>query len=101
MGNTAILLKSLVMMYSVQMERSILRCRTFWKMQIRNIQGFDATRLQRLKPELVVVGNAISRGNNELEWLLDTRAYPIFHYLNYSMISYLRKRYGHYYRYAW
>ena len=40
-------------------------------------QGFDATRLQRLKPELVVVGNAISRGNDELEWLLDTRAYPL------------------------
>ena len=40
-------------------------------------QGFDATRLQRLKPELVVVGNAISRGNDELEWLLDTRACPM------------------------
>lgn len=40
-------------------------------------QGFDAIRLQGLKPELVVVGNAISRGNDELEWLLDTRAYPL------------------------
>lgn len=40
-------------------------------------QGFDATRLKRLKPELVVVGNAISRGNDELEWLLDTRACPM------------------------
>ena len=37
-------------------------------------QGFDAKRLQQLNPDLVVVGNAISRGNDELEWLLDSRA---------------------------
>ncbi|MGB0374802.1 MAG: UDP-N-acetylmuramate--L-alanine ligase [Opitutales bacterium] len=37
-------------------------------------QGFDANRLQQLNPDLVVVGNAISRGNDELEWLLDSRA---------------------------
>lgn len=36
-------------------------------------EGFDANRLQQLNPDLVVVGNAISRGNDELEWLLDTR----------------------------
>jgi UDP-N-acetylmuramate: L-alanyl-gamma-D-glutamyl-meso-diaminopimelate ligase len=37
-------------------------------------QGFDAKRLQELNPDLVVVGNAISRGNDEVEWLLDSRA---------------------------
>ena len=37
-------------------------------------QGFDANRLQQLNPDLVVVGNAISRGNDELEWLLNSRA---------------------------
>ena len=37
-------------------------------------QGFDAKRLQQLNPDLVVVGNVISRGNEELEWLLDSRA---------------------------
>ena len=37
-------------------------------------QGFNAKRLQQLNPDLVVVGNAISRGNDELEWLLDSRA---------------------------
>ena len=37
-------------------------------------QGFDAKRLLELNPDLVVVGNAISRGNVELEWLLDSRA---------------------------
>jgi UDP-N-acetylmuramate: L-alanyl-gamma-D-glutamyl-meso-diaminopimelate ligase len=33
--------------------------------------GFDAARLQRAAPDLVVIGNAISRGNPEVEWLLD------------------------------
>ncbi len=37
-------------------------------------EGYDAARLERLRPDLVVVGNAMSRGNPEIEWLLDTRA---------------------------
>ena len=39
--------------------------------------GFDGTRLQKLMPELVVVGNVISRGNDELEWLLNTKSCPM------------------------
>src|SRR5471032_273922 len=39
-------------------------------------EGYDAARLERLKPDLVVVGNALSRGNPEVEWLLETRALP-------------------------
>lgn len=39
-------------------------------------EGYDAARLERLRPDLVVVGNAMSRGNVEVEWLLDTRAIP-------------------------
>lgn len=39
-------------------------------------QGYDAQRLAELKPDLVVVGNIISRGNPEIEWLLNTRAFP-------------------------
>lgn len=39
-------------------------------------RGFDPERLKELNPDLVVVGNAISRGNPELEWLLDSRAIP-------------------------
>ncbi|HYC71155.1 MAG TPA: Mur ligase family protein [Opitutaceae bacterium] len=39
-------------------------------------EGYDAARLERLAPELVVIGNAMSRGNPEVEWLLDTRALP-------------------------
>jgi len=37
-------------------------------------EGYDPARLARLKPDLVVIGNAMSRGNPEVEWLLDTRA---------------------------
>lgn len=37
-------------------------------------EGYDPARLQRLSPDLVVIGNAMSRGNVEVEWLLDSRA---------------------------
>ncbi|MDD3180683.1 MAG: Mur ligase family protein [Opitutaceae bacterium] len=36
-------------------------------------EGYDPARLERLAPDLVVIGNALSRGNPEIEWLLDTR----------------------------
>lgn len=39
--------------------------------------GYDPVRLLGLKPDLVVVGNAQSRGHPEVEWLLETRALPI------------------------
>ena len=39
-------------------------------------EGYDPARLARLAPDLVVIGNALSRGNPEIEWLLDTRALP-------------------------
>lgn len=37
------------------------------------LEGYSAERLSRLKPDLVVVGNAYSRGNEEVEYLLDSR----------------------------
>lgn len=37
-------------------------------------EGYDAERLEKLAPDLVVIGNAMSRGNPEVEWLLDTSA---------------------------
>lgn len=40
------------------------------------LEGWDVGRLQALAPDLVVVGNVISRGNPEIEWLLDSRALP-------------------------
>jgi UDP-N-acetylmuramate: L-alanyl-gamma-D-glutamyl-meso-diaminopimelate ligase len=39
-------------------------------------QGYDASILAKHAPDLVVVGNAMSRGNPEVEWLLETRAIP-------------------------
>jgi UDP-N-acetylmuramate: L-alanyl-gamma-D-glutamyl-meso-diaminopimelate ligase len=39
-------------------------------------EGYDPVRLARLAPDLVVIGNAMSRGNPEVEWLLDERAIP-------------------------
>jgi UDP-N-acetylmuramate: L-alanyl-gamma-D-glutamyl-meso-diaminopimelate ligase len=44
---------------------------------IRAHEGYDPARLQSLGPDLVVIGNAMMRGNPEIEWLLDTRAIPI------------------------
>ena len=38
---------------------------------IEVLDGFDAARLAALEPDQVVVGNAMSRGNPEVEWLLD------------------------------
>jgi UDP-N-acetylmuramate: L-alanyl-gamma-D-glutamyl-meso-diaminopimelate ligase len=39
-------------------------------------EGYDPDRLSSLKPDLVVVGNAMSRGNPEVEWLLESRVFP-------------------------
>lgn len=37
-------------------------------------EGYDPQRLAKLAPDLVVVGNAMSRGHPEIEWLLESRA---------------------------
>ena len=36
------------------------------------LEGYDEGRLREINPDLVVVGNVISRGNPEVEWLLRT-----------------------------
>lgn len=38
---------------------------------IEVLEGFDAERLETLAPDQVVIGNAMSRGNVEVEWLLN------------------------------
>ncbi len=38
--------------------------------------GYDPARLSQLAPDVVVIGNAMSRGNPEVEWLLDSQAIP-------------------------
>jgi UDP-N-acetylmuramate: L-alanyl-gamma-D-glutamyl-meso-diaminopimelate ligase len=39
-------------------------------------EGYDPVRLASIKPDVVVVGNAMMRGNPEVEWLLDTKSFP-------------------------
>ena len=39
-------------------------------------EGYDAERLQQLNPDRVVIGNAMSRGNVEVEWLLNQSRVP-------------------------
>lgn len=39
-------------------------------------EGYDAERLQQLNPDQVVIGNAMSRGNVEVEWLLNQSLVP-------------------------
>jgi len=46
------------------------------KAGVEMLEGWDAARLARLAPDLVVVGNVASRGHPEVEWLLETRAIP-------------------------
>lgn len=43
---------------------------------IEIFDGWSADRLKEMRPDLVVVGNVISRMNAELEWLWDTREFP-------------------------
>jgi UDP-N-acetylmuramate: L-alanyl-gamma-D-glutamyl-meso-diaminopimelate ligase len=43
---------------------------------VRVHEGYDPARLAALKPDMVVIGNAMMRGNPEVEWLLEARAVP-------------------------
>ena len=43
---------------------------------IKVFEGYDPERLERLVPDCVVVGNVVSRGHPEVEWLLRTRKFP-------------------------
>jgi UDP-N-acetylmuramate: L-alanyl-gamma-D-glutamyl-meso-diaminopimelate ligase len=46
------------------------------KNDIEIYEGYDARRLEKLNPDLAVVGNVIPRGNAEIEWLLDEKKFP-------------------------
>ncbi len=43
------------------------------KSGIEIFDGYSAERLAKIRPDIVVVGNVISRGNDEIEWLLEKR----------------------------
>ena len=46
------------------------------KSGVRVYEGYDAARLQTMQVDSIVVGNALSRGNEEIEWLLEKRSVP-------------------------
>jgi UDP-N-acetylmuramate: L-alanyl-gamma-D-glutamyl-meso-diaminopimelate ligase len=41
------------------------------RLGITVFKGYDAANIEKAKPELVVIGNALSRGNVEIEYVLD------------------------------
>lgn len=43
---------------------------------IQFFEGFSEQNLINASPDLVIVGNVISRGNTEFEWLLETKQFP-------------------------
>jgi UDP-N-acetylmuramate: L-alanyl-gamma-D-glutamyl-meso-diaminopimelate ligase len=47
------------------------------KAGVRIRSGYDSRLLEAEAPDLVVVGNALSRGNPEVEWLLSKRRVPM------------------------
>ena len=78
MGNLAIMMKSLG--HEVCGSDGKLYPPMSDLLQQANIQvyeSYSAQRLETLRPDLVVVGNVISRGNEEIEWLLNTKRYPM------------------------
>lgn len=45
---------------------------------IPTFEGYDVDRLKALRPDAVIIGNVISRGNVEVEFLLNTKAFPFY-----------------------
>jgi UDP-N-acetylmuramate: L-alanyl-gamma-D-glutamyl-meso-diaminopimelate ligase len=77
MGNGALLMRSLgheVLGSDVAAYPPMSDC--LRRNGIEVLEGYDAERLRQMKPDLVVVGNVNTRGNPEIEWLLEGRAIP-------------------------
>ena len=45
---------------------------------VTTFEGYDAERLCDIAPDAVIVGNVVSRGNPEMEYLLNTRQFPFY-----------------------
>ncbi len=45
---------------------------------IPTFEGYDVDRLKALRPDAVIIGNVISRGNVEVEFLLNTEEFPFY-----------------------
>lgn len=46
--------------------------------EVTTFQGYDVNRLCEIAPDVVIVGNVISRGNPEMEFLLNMRQIPFY-----------------------
>ena len=46
--------------------------------EVTTFLGYDVDRLCKMAPDAVIVGNVISRGNPEMEFLLNTRRMPFY-----------------------
>ncbi len=76
MGNTAIMLKRLGhTIYGVDTGVYPPMSNVLADAGIAIVDGFNSKNLEDLTPDLVVVGNTISRGNPEIEWLLESRRF--------------------------
>ena len=45
---------------------------------IPTFEGYEVDRLKALRPDAVIIGNVISRGNVEVEFLLNTKVFPFY-----------------------
>lgn len=76
MGNTAIMLKRLGhTIYGADTGVYPPMSNVLADAGIAIVGGFNSKNLEDLAPDLVIVGNTISRGNPEIEWLLESRRF--------------------------
>jgi len=59
---------------------------------IQTYEGYDVDRLKQLAPDLVIVGNVVSRGNVEMEYLLKSRSIPFYSFPEFLGEQLFRKR---------
>lgn len=59
---------------------------------VQTYEGYDVDRLKQLAPDLVIVGNVISRGNIEMEYLLKSRSIPFYSFPAFLGEQLFRKR---------
>mgnify|MGYP004650377933 CR=1 FL=1 len=62
------------------------------KSNVQTYEGYNVDRLKQLSLDLVIVGNAISRGNVELEYLLRKRIIPFYSFPEFLSNQLFRKR---------
>lgn len=59
---------------------------------VTTFQGYDVERLCGIAPDAVIVGNVVSRGNPEVEFLLNTRKFPFYSFPNFLEQHLFHKR---------